>query len=89
MIVTVAEANYFNTYALFYVGGILGAVGFIAMGKAMFGRTAFLGKRYAWVTVIVGILFALGTLDIAYSAASNPVRRTPSSSYSRCCSGFG
>jgi len=76
MVVAAAEATFFSVYGLWYLAGIFGSIGFIATGAAMFGAPSF-KRGYGWMAVAFGILFGLGTLDIAYYAASNPQAPNP------------
>jgi hypothetical protein len=75
-VVAAAEATYFTTYGLFYVGGILGLIGFVATGVAML-ETAPFGRKYGLVAVAFGLVFGIGTIDIVIGAASNPQAMNP------------
>ncbi len=76
MVIAAAEATFFSVYGLWYVGWTFATIGFIATGVAMFGTESFRGA-YGWMAVAFGILFGVGTADIAYAAASNPQAGNP------------
>jgi len=49
------------TSTFFFVGGLFMMMGFITLGVAMLGPTAF-GKRFGWVSIALGVVGVVGVI---------------------------